>query len=166
MTEYEGISIPAPASPQSTSINETIAIPSSPSHEHFQVLDISSDTLNYDDMIENTNIELFIIDEKSSEKSNKENVLAKPDTVKPENVPSTSKPEKRKRSRVKPLSGLAQNLINVAGQSTENQTKFLKLFQNFAENYKSLEKEKLNLERERLNFEIKKFKFLNPDFNT
>ncbi|KAF5292306.1 hypothetical protein FQA39_LY03340 [Lamprigera yunnana] len=61
------------------------------------------------------------------------------------------------RVRPKPLSILAESLLQNTDTNVTQQTEFLQIFKKFTEGY-------ISIEEETLEFEIKKFKFLNPNF--
>ncbi|CAH1106875.1 unnamed protein product [Psylliodes chrysocephalus] len=71
-----------------------------------------------------------------------------------ENTPSTL----RKRQRHKPLSVLAENLIEISGNNNNISEKLSNQIENFTEGYLNIEKKKkYELKKQKLNFEIKKF---------
>ncbi|KAK4882216.1 hypothetical protein RN001_005535 [Aquatica leii] len=72
---------------------------------------------------------------------------------------------KQKRVKPKPLSTLAENLIENS-KNWEGYCKNLNAnVEKFVNTFETIEKEKLEVEKKRLNFEICKFKYLHPDFN-
>lgn len=70
----------------------------------------------------------------------------------------------RKRTRPKPLSALAENLINVSKTNSQLTETLCKQVKKFTDAYILVEKEKVEIKKEKLDFEIKKFKFLHPNF--
>ncbi|KAF5282362.1 hypothetical protein FQA39_LY17606 [Lamprigera yunnana] len=70
------------------------------------------------------------------------------------NTETCSRPS---RVRPKPLSILAESLLQNTDTNVTQQTEFLQIFKKFTEGY-------ISIEEKTLEFEIKKFKFLNPNF--
>lgn len=109
--------------------------------------------------VTNNENEIFYEEEPEQEDISTETVIINVENV----TPPTTTPHKR--VRPKPLSELAENLINATKANATLTENFCKHIKEFTDAFINVEKENIEIRKQQLDFEVKKFKFLHPDFS-